>query len=50
MSTNTTNNASKAVKKAKSGSAIAVFQQEDAIVQKTLRMAETMKKYPLPGK
>jgi hypothetical protein len=50
MSTITAKNARKAVDKAKSGPAIPVVPQEDVIVQKTYRMAETMKKYPLPGK
>lgn len=50
MLTITPKNARKAANKAKSGSAIPIVQQEDVIVQKTYRMAETMKKYPLPGK
>ncbi|MHA4738154.1 hypothetical protein [Dyadobacter sp. MSC1_007] len=50
MSTITAKTSAKAVTKAKSGSINPVVQQEDVIVQKTYRMAETMKKYPLPSK
>ena len=40
----------KAAAKGKSRPVIPDVQQEDVIVQKTYRMAETLKKYPLPGK
>ncbi len=50
MPTITAKISKKATAKAKSGPVTPVVQQEDVIVQKTYRMAETMKKYPLLGK
>jgi len=50
MSTITAKTSGKAAAKGKSRPVIPDVQQEDVIVQKTYRMAETLKKYPLPGK
>jgi hypothetical protein len=50
MSTIRAHTSRKAATKAKSGAINPVVQQDDVIVQKTYRMAETMKKYPLPSK
>lgn len=48
MSTSTVKISGKAITKAKANPVIPVVGQEDVIVQKTYRMAETLKKYPLP--
>ncbi|WAC14792.1 hypothetical protein [Dyadobacter pollutisoli] len=50
MSTITAKKSEKAVATAKSDPVTPVEQQIDVIVKKTYRMAETLKKYPLPGK